>query len=404
MVDRVCRHRRRSRDIRRNKCMWSVESLRCDAFPQRRGPPERPAAMSTEMSAPPVTRVSLVAPITGVLVPIEQVPDPVFAQKMVGEGVSIDPLSNTPGRPVRRRGHPHPPGGARPDDPVRRGPGGAHPHRAGHRAHEGRGLHRQGEGRATRSTPVTSSSRFDLDAVATNAKSLLTQMVIANSDLLSDFAPALRRRHRGPRRGRGGHPGRRRRGRRRRGQAGRPEGDVGRDPRAQPGRPARPSGGRAVEPRRAVRERHHAQARRGPGERQERDGDHGHGGQVRRQGAGRRLRDGRRARRSPSSPRRSRPASARKASSPIAEAGVEPAAPVPAQPRSPRPRAAARRTPTCSSASRPRRGLGVGTVRAGPARGLRGHRGLQRPAPGTPPAQRRHRPGHGPARGAARTG
>ena len=30
---------------------------------------------------------------------------------------------------------------------------------------------------------------FDLDAVATNAKSLLTQMVIANSDLLSSFAP-----------------------------------------------------------------------------------------------------------------------------------------------------------------------------------------------------------------------
>ena len=29
---------------------------------------------------------------------------------------------------------------------------------------------------------------FDLDAVATNAKSVLTQMVIANSDLLADFA------------------------------------------------------------------------------------------------------------------------------------------------------------------------------------------------------------------------
>jgi hypothetical protein len=48
-------------------------------------------AMSTEASAPPVTRLDLKAPLTGVLVPIEQVPDPVFAQKMVGEGVSIDP-------------------------------------------------------------------------------------------------------------------------------------------------------------------------------------------------------------------------------------------------------------------------------------------------------------------------
>ena len=41
-----------------------------------------------------VTRVKLVAPLTGGLVPIEQVPDPVFAQKMVGEGISIDPLSD----------------------------------------------------------------------------------------------------------------------------------------------------------------------------------------------------------------------------------------------------------------------------------------------------------------------
>jgi hypothetical protein len=34
------------------------------------------------MSAPPVTRLDLKAPLTGVLVPIEQVPDPVFAQKI----------------------------------------------------------------------------------------------------------------------------------------------------------------------------------------------------------------------------------------------------------------------------------------------------------------------------------
>jgi len=34
----------------------------------------------------------LVAPMRGVLIPIEKVPDPVFAEKMVGDGVSIDPL------------------------------------------------------------------------------------------------------------------------------------------------------------------------------------------------------------------------------------------------------------------------------------------------------------------------
>jgi hypothetical protein len=59
--------------------------------------------MSTEASAPPVTRLDLKAPLTGVLVPIEQVPDPVFAQKMVGEGISIDPLSDRLLAPVTVR-------------------------------------------------------------------------------------------------------------------------------------------------------------------------------------------------------------------------------------------------------------------------------------------------------------
>ncbi|MBN2653135.1 MAG: phosphoenolpyruvate--protein phosphotransferase [Spirochaetales bacterium] len=34
----------------------------------------------------------LIAPLRGVLIPIDKVPDPVFAEKMVGDGVSIDPL------------------------------------------------------------------------------------------------------------------------------------------------------------------------------------------------------------------------------------------------------------------------------------------------------------------------
>ena len=73
--------------------------------------------MSIEMSAPPVVRVSLVAPITGVLVPIEQVPDPVFAQKMI-VGISIDTLSNMLVASVRRGGHPYPSRSASPDDPI----------------------------------------------------------------------------------------------------------------------------------------------------------------------------------------------------------------------------------------------------------------------------------------------
>jgi len=38
-------------------------------------------------------RVALLAPLSGVLVPLERVPDPVFAQRTVGDGVSIDPTS-----------------------------------------------------------------------------------------------------------------------------------------------------------------------------------------------------------------------------------------------------------------------------------------------------------------------
>ena len=58
--------------------------------------------MSMDASAPPVTRLDLKAPLTGVLVPIEQVPDPVFAQKMVGEGDLDRPPERSPARPVRR--------------------------------------------------------------------------------------------------------------------------------------------------------------------------------------------------------------------------------------------------------------------------------------------------------------
>src|ERR1043165_9686612 len=34
---------------------------------------------------------TLTAPLSGVIYPLERVPDPVFAQKLVGDGVSIDP-------------------------------------------------------------------------------------------------------------------------------------------------------------------------------------------------------------------------------------------------------------------------------------------------------------------------
>src|SRR6185503_16849587 len=40
-------------------------------------------------------RIQLVAPLSGRLVPIEAVPVPVFAQKMVGDGISLDPVTQS---------------------------------------------------------------------------------------------------------------------------------------------------------------------------------------------------------------------------------------------------------------------------------------------------------------------
>ena len=38
--------------------------------------------------------LTLLAPLSGITVPLEQVPDPAFAQRLVGDGISIDPLSD----------------------------------------------------------------------------------------------------------------------------------------------------------------------------------------------------------------------------------------------------------------------------------------------------------------------
>src|SRR4051794_36129200 len=38
--------------------------------------------------------VLIMAPLSGPLVPLAEVPDPVFAQKIVGDGISIDPITS----------------------------------------------------------------------------------------------------------------------------------------------------------------------------------------------------------------------------------------------------------------------------------------------------------------------
>ena len=62
-----------------------------------------PAQTPALLEPPPATAaatLTIFAPLSGVLVPIDTVPDPVFAGKMVGDGVSIDPTSTDVLAPV----------------------------------------------------------------------------------------------------------------------------------------------------------------------------------------------------------------------------------------------------------------------------------------------------------------
>ena len=148
------------------------------------------APTTAKSESPAAGRVALLAPVTGVLVPIEQVPDPVFAGKMVGEGISIDPLENILVAPCDGEVvHLHPSLHAL----TIRSPEGLEV-----LTHIGLDTVRmRGEGFEVKvkvGDEVKAGDElivFDLDMVATQAKSLLTQMVIANTaDMLSGLEPA----------------------------------------------------------------------------------------------------------------------------------------------------------------------------------------------------------------------
>ncbi|MEF8704433.1 MAG: phosphoenolpyruvate--protein phosphotransferase [Candidatus Accumulibacter sp. UW26] len=137
----------------------------------------------------PADRLELFAPLSGVLVPLESVPDPVFAQKMVGDGISLDPTSGDLLAPV-----------------------------AGtvtllHQAHHALTITTEhgievllhigidtgvlgGDGFRPK---VSQGERveigqllinFDVDPVARTARSLLTQILIANVERVARFVPA----------------------------------------------------------------------------------------------------------------------------------------------------------------------------------------------------------------------
>jgi multiphosphoryl transfer protein len=134
-------------------------------------------------------RIELIAPVSGVLVPLDSVPDPVFAQKMVGDGVSIDPtsdelLSPLPGKVTQLHSAAHAvtitgDNGLQVllhiglDTVLLRGEGFT-------------ALVKEGDTVAT-GTPLI---RFDPIVVGAKALSLLTQMVIANGELVTRYVPA----------------------------------------------------------------------------------------------------------------------------------------------------------------------------------------------------------------------
>jgi len=125
-----------------------------------------------------------VAPVSGIIYPLERVPDPVFSQKLVGDGISIDPIDNILRAPCA-------------GEIVQR-------HAAGHAVtlktagevevlmHVGIDtVTLKGQGftpRVNVGDKVETGApliEFDLDYIATNAKSLLTEVIISNGERVS---------------------------------------------------------------------------------------------------------------------------------------------------------------------------------------------------------------------------
>lgn len=129
--------------------------------------------------------MTIIAPLSGVIVPLDKVPDPAFAQRLVGDGISIDPTSDRLLAPCDARV--------------------LQVHRAKHAvtldAHgleiiihvgldtvtlKGEGfmaLVKDGDVVHTGDALLT----FDADLVARRARSLLTQVVVANPDRVASF-------------------------------------------------------------------------------------------------------------------------------------------------------------------------------------------------------------------------
>src|SRR3982750_4779406 len=136
-----------------------------------------------------MSQLKILAPLSGQVWPIERVPDPVFAQKMVGDGLSIDPtdavlLAACDGEVVALHAAGHAvtlrtPAGIEIlmhigiDTVSLKGEGFRPRVRVGDKVQAGDPL-----------------IEYDLDFVATHAKSLLTQIVVANTERVTAWERA----------------------------------------------------------------------------------------------------------------------------------------------------------------------------------------------------------------------
>jgi phosphoenolpyruvate-protein phosphotransferase len=138
---------------------------------------------------PATQTLELLAPLSGLMIPLEQVPDPVFAGKLVGDGISIDPTSQTLCAPlagtvgqVQASGHALSVVGDEGVevlmhiglDTVQLGGQGF------------RCLVCAGQ-RVAAGQPLI---EFDADYIALHARSLLTQVLVVNGERVAAYAPA----------------------------------------------------------------------------------------------------------------------------------------------------------------------------------------------------------------------
>ena len=142
-----------------------------------------------QLDQSPASQLKILSPLSGQVWPLERVPDPVFAQKMVGDGLSIDPtdamlVAGCDGEVVSLHAAGHAVTLRTPEgmevlmhvgiDTVMLKGEGFHPRvKLGDKVRTG--------------TPLIA---FDLDFLATHAKSLLTQIVIANSERVTSWERA----------------------------------------------------------------------------------------------------------------------------------------------------------------------------------------------------------------------